>query len=149
MCQPPESCIRSFIKYPAFKGCSWRPIQAHPQHAHRHPDKLVELASSRAFNWYAEPYEPIFVLDPLILIECLVFKGCSWRPIPAHPRCAYWLIDTLVELASSRAFKLYAEPRKLVFALNKSILIKYLPSRDAVDDQFQHTLDVHTDILLS
>ena len=72
----------------AFKGCSWRPIPAYPQFSYRQCDKLVELASFRAFEWYAEPYKLTMVLDPLILIECPAFKGCSWRAIPAHPQCA-------------------------------------------------------------
>ena len=51
--------------------------------------------------------------------ECFAFKGCSWRPIPAHPRCANCPHNTIVELARSRAFKWYAEPYISVFALDK------------------------------
>ena len=108
----------------AFKGCSWRAIPALPRCAYQEPDKLVELVSSRAFKWYAEPYVLILVLDPLISIECPAFKGCSWRAIPAHPRCTYWLSDNFVELASSRAFKWYAEPHELTMALDPLILIE-------------------------
>ena len=61
-----------------------------------------------------------FISDPLILIKCLAFKGCSWRAIPAHPRCAYWLTDELVGVTSSRAFKWYAKPCISVFALDQS-----------------------------
>ena len=98
------------IGCPAFKGCSWRAIPVHPRWTYWLSDKLVELASSRAFKWCAEPYEFSMVLDPLIFIECPALKGCSWREIPAHPRCTYWLSEKLVELASSRAFKWCAEP---------------------------------------
>ena len=32
------------------------------------------------------------------------FKGCSWRPIPAHPWCARWHTNESVEFASWGAF---------------------------------------------
>ena len=43
----------------------------------------------------------------------LAFKGCSWRPIPAHPWCAGCHWDGIVELTSSRAFYWYAELCKM------------------------------------
>ncbi len=33
--------------------------------------------------------------------ECLAFKGCSWRPVPAHPWCAHWHHYEEVKLAVS------------------------------------------------
>ena len=44
----------SLIKYFTFKGCSWRPIPAHPWRAGWYTDGIAELVSSRAFDWYAE-----------------------------------------------------------------------------------------------
>ena len=105
----------------AFKGCSWRAIPALPRCVYQEPDKLVELVSSRAFKWYAEPYVLILVLDPLISIECPGFKGCSWRAIPAHPQCANWLYHKLVELASSRTFKWCTEPCTATYAPDQSV----------------------------
>ena len=58
-------------------------------------------------------------LFPCAFNECFAFKGCSWRPIPAHPRCANCHQNMIVELARSRAFKWYAEPYISVFALDK------------------------------
>ena len=52
-----------FIKCPAFKGCSWRAIPAHPQWGNWLSDKLVELASSKTFKWHAETCKAIFALD--------------------------------------------------------------------------------------
>ena len=37
------------------------------------------------------------------LIQSFGFKGCSWQPLPAHPRCADWHNDRIFEFASSRA----------------------------------------------
>ena len=44
----------SLIKYFTFKGCSWRPIPAHPWRAGWYTEGIAELVSSRAFDWYAE-----------------------------------------------------------------------------------------------
>ena len=42
-------------------------------------------------------------------IRSYAFKGCTWRPIPAHPRCADWHKGGIVGFVSSRAFYWYAE----------------------------------------
>ena len=52
-----------FIECPAFKGCCWRAIPAHPQCANRLSDKSVELTSPRTFKWYAKPWIAVFALD--------------------------------------------------------------------------------------
>ena len=43
----------------------------------------------------------------LIQYQTFAFKGCSWRPTPAHPRCADWYNNGTVESASSRTFEWY------------------------------------------
>ena len=39
----------------------------------------------------------------LSLIQSFTFKGCSWRPLPAYPRCAEWHTNGIVEFGMSRA----------------------------------------------
>ena len=68
----------SLIQYFAFKGCSWRPIPAHPWCACWHKYGNAECASSRAFNWYAELCNMSFDQDFVTYLK---------------PRC--WFIDSL------------------------------------------------------
>ena len=53
----------SLIQYFNLKGCSWRPIPAHPWWAGWHKDGIGEFSSSRAFNWYVELYIRLFDQD--------------------------------------------------------------------------------------
>ena len=46
------SLIRSY----AFKGCTWRPVPAHPRPADWHKDGIVDCVRLRAYDWYAELY---------------------------------------------------------------------------------------------
>ena len=103
------SClIMSFIRV-SFKGCSWQPIPRHSRCVDWHTDGIVKCASSRAFNLYAWPRISFFPFDFqflfLFVLETIIgCKGCSWRPLPAHPHCADWHNDGIVEFARSRAF---------------------------------------------
>ena len=49
--------ILSLNQYFTFEGCSWRPIPAHPWYAGWLKNGIVEFASSRAFDWYAEHFQ--------------------------------------------------------------------------------------------
>ena len=49
------------------------------------------------------------ILINLSFIRYFSSWWCSWRPIPAHPQCLDWRYNGIVEFASSRAFKWYAE----------------------------------------
>ena len=69
---------------------------------------------------YLTIYIVFWFLDQGIHMKCSAFKWCSWQPIPAHPRWAYWNPDKKVELASLGALKWYAEPCILAFALDQS-----------------------------
>ena len=44
----------------------------------------------------------------LVLQEILHIQGCSWQPILAHPWCANWHNDGIVDFTISRAFVWYA-----------------------------------------
>ena len=46
----------------------------------------------------------ILIIQSYIRFIAFKFKGCSWRPFPAHPRCADWHYNEIDEFASSRAF---------------------------------------------
>ena len=52
------------------------------------------------------------------LIQSFGFKGCSWRPLPAHFRFAYWHDNRIFEFASSRASVWSAVLRIMLFGLN-------------------------------
>ncbi len=113
----------SFVRSITFKGSGWRPIPAHPRCADCHNDRTFKCASSRAFDRYAVAfYYFIWLLIlPTSFVRSIAFKGSSWRPIPAHPRCADCHNDGTVKCASSRAFDRYARCRILLFRLTFNI----------------------------
>ena len=57
----------------------------------------------------------------------------------------HWHYGEEVKRTRSRAFKWYAESYESIIPsiCFHMLLMNVLPSRDAVDDQFQHTLDIH------
>ena len=75
------------------------------------------------------------------LVQSFAFKGCSWRLIPAYPPCPDCHNKGIFEIARSRNDML-----KLAFYISMQLsllspLSDLLPSSDAVDDQFQRTVD--------
>ena len=105
---------------------------------------IVELADSRNL---------VFALDKRILkVSCpQVMQLTTNSSIPSM-RHFENIIDILIRYLNLRSQELSNGMLNLVnwcFFLVKSILIKCLPSRDAVDEQFQHSLDLSTDNLIS
>ena len=52
------------------------------------------------------------------LIQSFDFKGCCWRPVPAHPRYTDWHNNRIVEFTSSRAFVWYAVQYRMLSSHN-------------------------------
>ena len=78
-------------------------------------------------------------------MKCSAFKWCSWQPIPAYPQCADYQDMGIVEFATWRAFNRYGR-LYISFFVGFWLLCPssdLLSSSDAVDNQFQHTLDAH------
>ena len=73
------------------------------------PSVLQHFVQKRE-NGYTAPAQPprlmlgsVSSLVLLSLIQSFAFKGCSWRPLPAYPRCAEWHTNGIVEFGMSRA----------------------------------------------
>ena len=100
-----------FMKSLTFKGCSWRPIPAHPRCAQWHKNGIAGFVSSRAFDWYALLQISFiqWIWNTLFLVRSYTLKGCSWRPIPAHPRFAEWHNNGMIDFVISRDFDWYAK----------------------------------------
>ena len=109
-----------------FKGCSWRPIPAHPRCADRQNNGIIDLARSWGFDWYAYCLIVLFrlILITLSIIRTFAFKRCSWQPIPAYPYCADWYNYGAIKYRSSRAFNRYAELRMVWAVQNLSCNVK-------------------------
>ena len=71
-----------------------------------------EICELRSFwlIWLSLTYFFQLILITVSFIRSFIFKGCSWWPIPAHPRSTNWHYHGILEFASSRAVNCFAKP---------------------------------------
>ena len=80
----------------SFKECSWRLIPAYPPCPNCLNKGIFEIARSKNVMLKLAFY----ISMQLSLLRSFAFKWCSWRPIPAHSRCADCHYNGIVEFES-------------------------------------------------